>query len=210
MTTGNAWLQNSWRVSHVISVVHFCIFFLSFNVKILIFVLLAVHMVKWYKLLKKGFISNISWKRRHCEIRLSFPSNTSLDRYNFATVEFYSLLLVTPSWWRHQIETFSALLAICAGNSPVPVNYPHKGQWRGALMFSLICARSNRCVNNGEAGDLRHRRSHYDVTVMFVVSVLYVIPICNHIWPRFEKADCFCSFVCFELRKNMTSQILRW
>ena len=26
------------------------------------------------------------------------------------------------SWWRHQMETFSALLAICAGNSPVPVN----------------------------------------------------------------------------------------
>ena len=24
------------------------------------------------------------------------------------------------SWWRHQMETFSALLAICAGNSPVP------------------------------------------------------------------------------------------
>ena len=38
-------------------------------------------------------------------------------------------------WWRHQMETFSALLAICAGNSPVPMNSPHKGQWRGALMF---------------------------------------------------------------------------
>ena len=24
------------------------------------------------------------------------------------------------SWWRHQMETFSALLAICAGNSPGP------------------------------------------------------------------------------------------
>ena len=33
------------------------------------------------------------------------------------------------------METFSALLALCAGNSPVPVNSPHKGQWRGALMF---------------------------------------------------------------------------
>ena len=28
------------------------------------------------------------------------------------------------SWWRHQMETFSALLAICAGNSPVPGEYP--------------------------------------------------------------------------------------
>ena len=44
------------------------------------------------------------------------------------------------TWWRHQMETFSALLAICAGNSPVPGEFPHKGQWRGALMFSLMCA----------------------------------------------------------------------
>ena len=47
----------------------------------------------------------------------------------------------TPyAWWRHQMTTFSVLLAICEGNSPSPVNSPHKGQWRGALIFSLICA----------------------------------------------------------------------
>ena len=28
------------------------------------------------------------------------------------------------SWWRHQMEIFSALLAICAGNSPVPGEFP--------------------------------------------------------------------------------------
>ena len=28
------------------------------------------------------------------------------------------------SWWRHQMETFSALLAICAGNSQVPGEFP--------------------------------------------------------------------------------------
>ena len=28
------------------------------------------------------------------------------------------------SWWRHQMETFSVLLAICAGNSPVPGEFP--------------------------------------------------------------------------------------
>ena len=66
------------------------------------------------------------------------------------------------SWWRHQMETFSALQAICAGNSPVPVNSPHKGQWRGALMFSLICVWINGWVNNREAGDLRRYRAQYD------------------------------------------------
>ena len=58
----------------------------------------------------------------------------------------------------------NALLVICAGNSPV--NSPHKGQWHGALMFSLICARINGWVNDGEAGDLRRHGSQYDVTVM--------------------------------------------
>ena len=68
------------------------------------------------------------------------------------------------TWWRHQMETFSALLAICAGNSPV--NSPHKGQWRGALLFSLICFWINGWVNNRKAGDLRRYRAHYDVIVM--------------------------------------------
>ena len=68
------------------------------------------------------------------------------------------------------METFSALLAICAGNSPVPGEFPtHKGQWRGALMFSLICARINGWVNNGEAGDLRRHGVHYDVIIMIIV-----------------------------------------
>ena len=47
-----------------------------------------------------------------------------------------------------------------------PVNSPHKGQWRGALMFSLICVWINGWVNNREAGDLRRYRAHYDVIVM--------------------------------------------
>ena len=80
------------------------------------------------------------------------------------------------AWWRHQMETFSALLTICVGNSPVPMNSPHKGQWRGALMFSLICVWINGWVNNREACDLRRHRGHYDVNVM----------VRSH---RFESAD---------------------
>ena len=47
-----------------------------------------------------------------------------------------------------------------------PVNSPHEGQWRGALMFSMICTRTNGWVNNGEAGDLRRHHANYDVTVV--------------------------------------------
>ena len=42
----------------------------------------------------------------------------------------------------------------------------HKGHWRGALMFSLICARINGWVNSDEAGDLRRHRTRSDVIVM--------------------------------------------
>ena len=49
-----------------------------------------------------------------------------------------------------------------------PVNSPHKGQWRGALMFSLICVWINDWVNNREAGDLRRYRVHYDVIILKV------------------------------------------
>ena len=41
-------------------------------------------------------------------------------------------------WWRHQMETFSAFCPFMRGIHRSPVNSPHKGQWRGALMFSLI------------------------------------------------------------------------
>ena len=47
-----------------------------------------------------------------------------------------------------------------------PVNSPHKGQWRGALMFPLICVGINGWINNREAGDLRRHCAHYDVSVM--------------------------------------------
>ena len=50
-----------------------------------------------------------------------------------------------------------------------PVNSTHKGQRRGALMFSLIGVWINAWVNNREAGDLRHHSVHYDVIVMYAV-----------------------------------------
>ena len=46
------------------------------------------------------------------------------------------------------------------------VNSPHQGQWRGALVLSLMCAWLNGRVNNREAGDLIRHRARYDVTVM--------------------------------------------
>ena len=79
--------------------------------------------------------------------------------------------MITPSggrclysWWRHKLETFSALLAICAGNSPVTGEFPKQRPVKRS--FDVLCAWIIGWVSNGGAGDLRRHRAHYDVTVM--------------------------------------------
>ena len=88
------------------------------------------------------------------------------------------------TWRRHQMKTFSALLGLCAGNSPV--NSTHKGAWRGALMVCLTCAWLNGWINSREAGDSRRHRAHYGVTVMIMLTdtnglaVILHQGVCNH------------------------------
>ena len=64
--------------------------------------------------------------------------------------------------WKH----FPRHCPLVRGIHRSPVNSPHKSQWRGALVFSLICTWINDWVNNRKAGDLRRRVALYDVTVM--------------------------------------------
>ena len=70
---------------------------------------------------------------------------------------------ISPTWWRHQMGTFSALLAICAGNSSVPGELPTK---RPVTRSFDVLSWINDWVNNGKAGDLRRHHAHYDVTAM--------------------------------------------
>ena len=81
-----------------------------------------------------------NWKNQHCALSEKYFHTCILDCY-----------------WPFVQENNRSL-----------VNSLHKGQWRGALIFSLICAWINAWVNNCEAGDLRRHRTHYDVIVMFV------------------------------------------
>ena len=60
-----------------------------------------------------------------------------------------------------------------------PVNSPHKGQWRGALMFSLICAWTNGWVNNRNSGDLRRHHAHYDLTVKHFIAIKFAFFVCT-------------------------------
>ena len=78
------------------------------------------------------------------------------------------------------METFSMLLAFVQEIHRSLVNSPHKGQWCGALTFSLIEAWLNVWANNHEAGDLRCHCAH-DVTVMSCCVQYYSI-LENDIW----------------------------
>ena len=90
------------------------------------------------------------------------------------------LLIYTPTKMRYYIQMyyshdgvikwkhFSRYWPFVRGIHRSPVNSPHKGQWRGASMFSLICAWINGWVHNREAGDLRRHRAHCDVIVMLM------------------------------------------
>ena len=74
--------------------------------------------------------------------------------------------IARPTWWRHQVEIFSALLYLCVGNSSVNVEFPaHRPVTRGVDVY-LICAPIHGWVNNGEAGDLRRYRAQYEVIVV--------------------------------------------
>ena len=131
---------------------------------------------------------NVSiWWRHHASVLLGW----TFPRYAANTRNLCYLEL--SSWWRHQMETFSASLAICVrAIHRSPVNSLHKGQWRGALMFSLICVWKNDWVNNRGAGDLRRYRAHYDVTVMYKNRMCFSVP------QHFNYASMRTSVICCE------------
>ena len=70
--------------------------------------------------------------------------------------------MVTSSKWK-QLPRYWPFVRGIRGS---PGNSHHKGQWCGALIFSMTSAWINGWVNNREAGDLRRHRAHYDVIVM--------------------------------------------
>ena len=87
--------------------------------------------------------------------------------------------------WKH----FPRYWPFVRGIHRSPVNSLHKGQWRGALMFSLICIWINGWVNNRKAGDLRRNHAHYDVIVMMCQIVTWLDNLFSS-----NSNRCFTSF----------------
>ena len=70
--------------------------------------------------LKRGYSS--CWDRHAKQAkRNTFAHREYLIMVQWSPPKWH---MSTTSWWRHQMETFSALLAICVGNSPVPGEVP--------------------------------------------------------------------------------------
>ena len=101
----------------------------------------------------RPFYSGLSvlWHNRGCRMgELIFPVavNSLVRGYKRETVLSYNgdsstgkmASLYWHVWWRHQMETFSALLAICAGNSPVPGEFPaQRPVTRSSHVFFDLC-----------------------------------------------------------------------
>ena len=100
----------------------------------------------------------------------------SPKRFHYVTSSW--IKIATGTWSMYTVSFCFASLWLCLlrmltssnGNSfhvtgplcvihPSPVNSPNKGQWRGTLMFPLICAWINAWVNSRDAGDLTDRRT---------------------------------------------------
>ena len=99
--------------------------------------------------------------------------NTMYTIHWYYVIDVFTIIIHHWPWWRHQMETFSALLVICAGNSPVPGEFPAQRPVMELWCFSLISVWINGWVNSGGAGDLRRYCAHYDVTVMTIDTVWY-------------------------------------
>ena len=73
-----------------------------------------------------------------------------------------TLLRILSPWWRHQMETFSALLALCGeltGHRSIPLKASDAESWS-----ELTVCWTNGWANNPDGSDLRRHRAHYGVT----------------------------------------------
>ena len=117
-------------------------------------------------------------------VRLKITFESYCDNFVYATISKTSRVDLQLMMTSSNENIFSVTGPLCESSTPPPPPPPptppppppptpppththtHKGQWRGTLMFSFICAWINGWVNNGESGDLRRHRARYDVIIM--------------------------------------------
>ena len=81
---------------------------------------------------------------------------------NTTFIEFWCVLVLVFFVHDDVMKWLHYYLPFLRGIHRWPVDSPHKGQWRGSLMFT----RTNGWANNRDTVDLRRHKAHCDVTVM--------------------------------------------
>ena len=104
---------------------------------------------------------------------------------NHINLNLYLCSMISSIWhddvikWKH----FPRYWPFVRGIHRSPVNSPHKKASDAEPFWFFICAWINGWVNDGDAGDVRRHRAHYDVTVMWLygycgwISIVYVCRI---------------------------------
>ena len=135
-------------------------------------VTVRLHSYSIHQAVHDNGITHLKWGWWEIAVRLIHDSWWYLGPFYVLLIEYLRRSHLSPNTmhdgvikWKH----FPRYWPFVRGIHRYPVNSPHKGQWRGALIFTLICARINDWVKHGEAGDLRRHRAHYDVIVMYKI-----------------------------------------
>ena len=109
--------------------------------------------------LKNNLSTGIEYRAKYMCVRFPFIAWYSNIRHlHLGGIPWVSYLLFDEDVikWKH----FQRYRPFVRGILRWPVNSSRKGQWRGALVFSLIHAWTNGWANNRDAGDLRRHRTH--------------------------------------------------
>ena len=131
----------------------------------------------WYQVLIWCFDPKSAWYNPAYPCKMSQTGTACITRITqgFTLIsitkflEFLALVLLSiqrrpDPWWRHQ--TFSALLAIYAGNSPVTSEFPAQRPVTRSFDVFFDLRLNGRLSKQRETGNLRRHRAHYDVTAM--------------------------------------------
>ena len=108
-----------------------------------------------------------------------------LSIYNFNNPPYMITIGPCP-WWRHQMETFSALLALCAGNSPVPGEFPAQTPVTRSFGAFFDLRLIKRLSKHSRGWWFETLSRHYDVIVMNVHNAsdpVYMIHVITLLWP---------------------------
>ena len=126
-----------------------------------------------------GGLANAPLKLRHGWIITSYIFSNEISYPCPNSIGSSKSVSKSPLWWKNfqrayihdhddviKLTHFPRYWPFVRGIPWSSVDSPHKGQWWGAVMFSLICAWRGGWANNRDAADLRRHCAPYDVTVM--------------------------------------------